>query len=243
MGNVGAVEARDRFIASLAKRVSDEYYSRGEIYISIEEISQIATADGLEEAELRAVLRLLNDNGLLIAQEGGHSFSDGVGLMLRYEEADRQLFWSRNALRRQILQRAVEAFDQGHELEYQQQGERFVDVPWEQAFAATKALEYLGMLEIRPFMGGDFDAEITSYGDELSRDLEALARALPTTAAEDVDGTPPVAADALARVIRDVKQLLHEREWVGAARELRSRADCRGCRSDPDQLPGVVQLH
>jgi len=33
-------------------------------------------------------------------QEGGVAYSDGIGRMLRYEAADRRLFWERNKLRR-----------------------------------------------------------------------------------------------------------------------------------------------
>ena len=36
----------------------------------------------------------------VLRQEGGVAYSDGIGRMLRYEAADRRLFWERNKLRR-----------------------------------------------------------------------------------------------------------------------------------------------
>ena len=54
----------------------------------------------------------------VLRQEGGVAYSDGIGLMLRYEAADRRLFWERNKLRREILRLAAMEYDNdAHRLE------------------------------------------------------------------------------------------------------------------------------
>jgi hypothetical protein len=220
------VEARSRFITALAKRVSDEYYASGEIYLSVREIDALAEAESVPENEARAALRLLDDNGLLIAQEGGHSYSDGMGLALRYEDADRQLFRQRNGLRREILALTAKAYDEGiGELVYEEGNEQFLDRPWAEAYAASRALEYMGLVDVRPFLGHDFQVSITSAGYELQRNPSELHRELPTTAAEDETATANVAPDALQELILTVEDLLGQRGWDGAAEELRRGDD------------------
>lgn len=215
------MNSRERFINALAAAVSDAYYSQGEIYLSTREIETVAKAEGTPDQEVRAVLRLLDDQGLLMQQEGGHSYSDGLGLVLRYEKADRPLFWERNKLRREILTVAASSYDEGqHDLRYEDDGERFVDAPWAEAFSASRTLEEMGLLEVQPFMGHNFRVGITSMGYELQRDFVELSQALPINAAEDEAAGENVARDAMAEAIRNVEELLAKREWTGAEREL-----------------------
>ena len=47
----------------------------------------------------------------VLRQEGGVAYSDGIGLMLRYEAAAQRLFWERNKLRQEILRLAAMAYD------------------------------------------------------------------------------------------------------------------------------------
>src|SRR5688500_19011425 len=106
-------------------------------------MSAIAEAEKIPDNEARAALRLLDDQGLLVAQEGGRSYSDGMGLALRYEEADRPLFWHRNLLRREILILAAKGYDAGEpDLAYREDTETFIDRPWAEAYATAKSLDY-----------------------------------------------------------------------------------------------------
>lgn len=220
------MDARDRFLSSLAETVSDEYYVNGLVYLSRQKIDALAKEQRVPEAEVRATLDLLDERALLMRQEGGHSYSDGIGLLLKYEQsADRRLFWQRNELRREILRLAAIAYDENTgDPGYRAEGERFVDVPWAEAYAASKTLEYLGLLEMHEFMGQNFDVRVTPNGRELLRDARGLAQELPVSAAEDDAAGTDVAPDALRDLILSVEDLLGKRGWIGAAREL-SRGD------------------
>ena len=220
------MEARDRFIMALAEFVNRAYYSHGEIFISLQDISAIAGSEKVPDNEVRAALRLLDDRGLLQVQDGGHFYSDGLGLALKHEEAHRRLFWERNKLRREILRLAAESYDAGDgELVYQEKKEQFMDAPWAETFAASRTLAYMGFLDVRAAMGHNFWASITSTGYELQRDKRELARELPTSAAEDGAASANVARDALHDLILSVEDLLAKRNWAGAARELQRGDD------------------
>lgn len=219
--SVESMEARDRFISVLAEAVSTGYYAEGELYLSIEEISAIAEAQQVPDAEARAGLDLLDERGLLQRQQGGWAYGDGIGLLVQYEQADRRVFWQRNLLRREILRLAAVVYDEGTvELSYREGDEQFVDAPWAQAYAASKSLEYLGLVEVRPFLGHDFDVRITPSGRELQRDGRHLSGELPISAAEDEDAGAAIPADALQQLILSVEDLLAQRGWTGATREL-----------------------
>jgi hypothetical protein len=210
------MDARARFINSLAKFVNDAYYAEGFPWISVEQISAIAEEAQLPDHEATAVLALLDQRGLLERQEGGHSYSNGLGLALRYEEADRPFFWGHNKLRREILRRAAES----EELTYNEGAEQFIDAPWAEVYAASQTLEYLGLVEMRAAMGHNFWVSISAEGYELQRDTRALARALPVSAAEDEDAVANIAPDAMGDLIVGVEDLLKKRGWTGAMREL-----------------------
>jgi hypothetical protein len=201
--------------------VSTAYYAEGDIYLSSARIDAIAEEQRVPEAEARAALRLLDDRGLLQRQEGGWAYSEGIGLLLLYEAADRPLFWQRNKLRREILRLAATAYDEGRgDLAYSEGSEQFVDAPWAEAFAASQTLEHLGLLEVQPYMGHSFRVEITPTGHELQRDARRLSQELPASATEDDAAGTDVAPDALRELVLDVEQLLAWRGWSGAAREL-----------------------
>jgi hypothetical protein len=219
------MDARDRFINALAEAVSQAYYVGGFLFLSIEQISAIAKDQQVPDAEARATLDLLDERGLLQREEGGWAYGDGIGLLLLYEEANRRVLWQRNELRREILRLAAIAYDEGTDfIEYEQGGERFVDAPWAEAYAASQTLEYLGFVEVQAFMGENFHLKITPTGRELQRDARELSRQLPVNAAEDEGAGADAAADALRDVILSVEDLLAKRGWAGAAREL-SRGD------------------
>jgi hypothetical protein len=215
------MDARDRFLTALAEAVSKAYYAEGVLYLSTQEIGAIAEEQRVSDADARAMLDLLDERGLLRRQEGGWAYSDGIGLLLRYEEADRRLFWQRNERRREILRLAAVAYDEGSEwLEFKEGGEGFLDAPWAEAYVASQTLEHLGYLEVRAFMGHAFDVKITPSGRELQRDSRQLSRELPVNAAEDETAGVDVAPDALRDVIVGVEDLLAKRGWARAAREL-----------------------
>ena len=226
---VGWMDARDRFITALAELVSTAYHAQGDIYISDHELTALADEYAVPAVEARAALDFLDDQGLLCRQEGGHSYSDGIGLVLKYEEVDRRLLWQRNVLRREILRLAAKAYEDGTgDLTYQEEKDQFIDAPWSETFAAAQILEHMDLLEVRRAMGHNFWASITSAGYELQRNARELARELPTNAEEDESAGANVVPDALRDLILSVEDLLTRRGWEGAARELRDGDDQYG---------------
>jgi hypothetical protein len=83
----------------------------------------------------------------------------------------------------------------------------------------------MGLVEVQPFMGHNFDVEITPAGYELLRDARDLARELPTSSAEDEEASANVVPDALRDLIVSVEDLLDKRGWAGAATELQRGDD------------------
>jgi hypothetical protein len=206
------MDVRDRFITALAEAVSEAYYAQGLLFLSIEQINAIARGQQVPDREARATLDLLDERGLLQRQEGGWAYGDGIGLLLLYEEANRRLYWQRNGLRREILRLAAIAYDEGTPyLDYEENGERFVDTPWAEAYAAAQTLEYRGLVEVQAFMGASFHLKITPSGRELERDARELGRELPVSAAEDDAAGADVAPDALQDLILNVEDLLAKR--------------------------------
>jgi hypothetical protein len=73
-------------------------------------------------------------------------------------------------------------------------------------------------------MGHNFEISITSSGYDLIRDEAALRTELPLSAADDESAHLSVPRDMLIDLITSTEELLRERQWNGALREL-SRGD------------------
>jgi hypothetical protein len=95
-----------------------------------------------------------------------------------------------------------------------------VDAPYASAVAAARALQHWGLLELRLFLGRNFAVRVTPRGYDLVRDEAALRRELPTIATEDEEAHAPVAADTLSILITSVEEMLRQRGWESALREL-----------------------
>ena len=163
------MDARDRFLNSLAEAVSTAYYSEGDIYLSVERINAIADEQKVRDPERRALLDLLDERGLLRRLEGDWAYGDGIGLLLEYEATESRLAWKRNKLRREILQLAADAYDENTNfLEYLEGKTEFVDAPWAESYAASLTLQHLGLIDVEPFMGHNFHVSITARGREAS---------------------------------------------------------------------------
>jgi hypothetical protein len=216
------VRAFDRFVTALAKHVDEALHREGLVHVDAGAIEGIAEAENVPAGDMRAALEELDAQGLLIRDEGGWSYKDGVGLALRYEEADRPVFYSRNQLRRAVLRLAGEAYstDPGW-WEYKE--DSALHEPWAEVHAAAKILEEMGLLELRLFLGHALDARLTPDGYRTLSSEAELAERLPLNAAEDPEAaTTPVVPDAMATLITSVEQLVRERNWTGVERELRA---------------------
>lgn len=215
------VDAEERLLAALAKAAHERLYEQGDVNLMLGEIEQIATEQGASDSIARHVLRQLAHQGLLTTDDG-HFFQGDAGLAILYEDrVDRSELWRRNAFRRELLCLAVAVYESDDgELAYAEDGERFTERPYAEAVAAARVLEYWGLAKVQLALGKNFWVSLTPAGYDLARDEEALRRDLPTTAADDEEAHAAVARDALAALIASVDQLLEQRGWEGARREL-----------------------
>jgi hypothetical protein len=144
------MDAEERFLVALAKAAHDSLIEEGDVYLMSGGIEAIAKEQGATEAIARHVLRRLDDQGLLMTDDG-HFFRGGVALALLYEEqVERAEFWRQNAFRREVLHLAAEAYERDDdELTYMEAGERFSDRPYPEAVAAARSLEHWGLAKLR----------------------------------------------------------------------------------------------
>lgn len=91
--------------------------------------------------------------------------------------------------------------------------------------AAARTLDALGLADIKGQTSGYVMLRITSEGVRVASDPREVARTLPVSSTEDDEGTAQLVADAMGQLILDVEQLLGERGWAEALRELREGDD------------------
>jgi hypothetical protein len=86
--------------------------------------------------------------------------------------------------------------------------------------AAAKTLEHWGLVDVREYMGHNFEISISSAGYDLVRDEAALRTSLPVSASDDESAHLSVSRDMLLDLITSMEELLRKRQWDGALREL-----------------------
>lgn len=222
------MEAEERFELSVAREAYRKLYNEGSFIIfQSHELDKIAEAASVPETIARHVVKKLGDRYLL-RTEGGWTYTVDIRLATDFEqEYDRRGFWTHNVLRREVLQKAREAFErEERSCGYQEGEDQFVDVPWAEAVAAAKTLELWGFVEVREYMGHNFEISITTRGYDLIRDEDALRRELPVSATDDEGAHIPVPRDLLIDLVTSAEALLNQRHWSGALREL-ARGDAQ----------------
>lgn len=216
------MNADERFELAISREAYRKLYAEGSlIMFQAHELDAIATDVAVPDTIARHVVRKLTDQ-LLLRTEGGWTYFADVGLAASYEQDHaRENFWKHNSLRREELHRAADAFEGGKRSCAYHEGEsQFVDAPWAEAIAAAKTLEYWGLIQVREYMGHNFEISITSAGYDLVRDEAALRAHLPVNAADDESAHLAVPRDLLTDLISSTEALLRERQWDGALREL-----------------------
>ncbi len=222
------MEAEERFELAIAREAYRKLYAEGGlIMFQAHELDKLASDLSVPEAIAKHVVRKLADRSLLRTEDGWSYIAD-IRLAARYEEEyERQEFWNHNVLRRQELEKAAETFERDQRsCTYQEGEEQFVDAPWVDAIAAAKTLELLDLIDVREYMGHNFEISITSRGYDLVRGEEALRNQLPVSAADDEGAHTPVPRDLLIDLVTSAEELLRQRDWAGAAREL-ARGDAQ----------------
>jgi hypothetical protein len=198
----------------------------GTAFVSLNDMSALGAEERVDHPEVEHIAVSLLEEGL-IERVGGTSFKVGPEIALFYELTfDRRAHVQANALRRELLTDGVTAYLEPSEalvLTREDPG-RFETYPWGEIIAATEVLELLGLLMPRRGMGS-VRLLATATGYDVFRDEARLAAELPVTISEDEEAHARVAPDALAFLIRDCEQMLTERGWTGALRELRRGDD------------------
>jgi hypothetical protein len=216
------VNADERFELAIAREAHRKLYTEGGlIMFQAHELDAIAAAIAVPDTIARHVVQKLTDQ-LLLRTDGGWTYIADVGFAARYEQQhERGEFWTHNQLRREELRRAADAFERDERSCSYHEGEtQFVEAPWAEAIAAAKTLEHLGLVDVREYMGHNFEISISPAGYDLIRDEAAVRTTLPVSASDDEGAHIFVPRDILTQLITSTEEVLRERQWNGALREL-----------------------
>jgi hypothetical protein len=188
-----------------------------------ERINQASAEVNAPEHILEHVLGTLEAEGLIWQDRGYYRV---LGLALQYElKIDREEFRRQNRLRREALRAAARAFETENQwAEYAEptsppdaSSPSFTDVPYAEAAFAVHSLEFFGLVELREFLGRNFEFKITPAGYDLARDEAKLRAAFPITQSEDEEAGA-VASAFISYAHEDqefVLALVHELEAQG----------------------------
>jgi hypothetical protein len=215
---VSSPDLETRFLTALCLRADEALRTGGVAWLYDHDVQAVADKFNIAEAQLDRFIAKL-DNRALLGDEGG--FYEAMPLVVLYEEQlDRKEFRRRNALRREVLERAAQADDASEQLKFHEGEEEFIDRPWLELIVALRYLHYYDFVRLDEMLGHNFWFEITHEGYDLMRNEAELGRRLPTTATDDEEAHTPVVADTLRELITDVDELLQRRGWSGARAEL-----------------------
>ncbi len=208
-----------QFLGVLAEHAHADLLADGAAYLGTRQADSLAAENAVPRHIADLVWEKLIDTGMIV--EKSRLNYDATPLAIWYEvHQDRVGFRSRNALRRELLHLAASARKAGHELKFNEQGERFIDRSYVELMAAARPLEGWGFAKLREFLGRNFYLSITHEGYDLVGDEKALRQALPLDATEDIEAHAPVSGAALAEMIRSCEQLLEGRRWQSVSEEL-----------------------
>jgi hypothetical protein len=138
-------------------------------------------------------LRSLEAQGLVSREPG---YFRVLPLAIQYElKLDREEFRRRNPLRREALQAAARAFESEDQWATysepasppDESSPSFTDAPYPAAAFAVRSLDLFDLVEMREFMGRNFEFKITPAGYDLARDEAELRATFPIDESEDED--------------------------------------------------------
>lgn len=178
--------AREDFETAIARLVREKLLDDGMVFVDLHDLSELAEREGVPEKLAGAIVEGLESKGLIYRD--GRSYRGGEQLILTFEqEVDRTAFYESNAPRRELLQAAADALDQGETLRIgRDPADNFSARSWNELHAAAVILDAAGLGKLHgQTLGGSFDFDATADGYELARDTETLVATLPTSAEED----------------------------------------------------------
>lgn len=213
------MDARERFKLALAAIAHSELISTGwDVHIFEEVTKRACVESGANEADARRALREMADQ-FLVTNEGSH-YKATPFLALGYEEAQRPVAYAENEVRRRVLIETIKADEGGGWVRFGPDDETEMGIPAPRLRAAARALAALGLVELGSETSAFFHCSVTTRGLEVAENPALLQVQLPITPTHDEVALLPVASDALSNVIWSCEQLLEQRGWETALREL-----------------------
>lgn len=215
------MDARERFKQTLIKSAYGELLDNGWAPLVFDEaLNRARDESGATDSDVRRALQEMVAEYLL-ADEGGH-YRATVFLALKYEETDRNAAYSENEVRRRVLETVIQLEDvEGASwIRFGPEDEAEMGIPFVRLRAAARVLDGLMLIELSSETSGFFSCRSTAQGHDLSEDPVQMDAQLPTSPTHDESALLPVASDALSDVIWSCKQLLEQRRWDTALREL-----------------------
>jgi hypothetical protein len=145
-------------------------------------------------------------------------------LALKYEEIERSAAYAENEVRRRLLSTIIELEERedARWVRFGPDDETEMKISLARLRAAARVLDALGLIELGSESTSFFACRSTARGHQLYEDPAQIDDHLPMTPTHDDNALLPVAPDALSEVIWSCKQLLEQRGWETALRELES---------------------
>lgn len=192
------MELREKFERAVARLFRESLLREGVLFVQLRELEQLAENEGVPQHLARLILEDLEAKGRITQDR--RIYKGGEQLILTYEQdVDRSAFYESNIARRELLEAAADALDDGDEIQFRRDSdENYTDRPWNEARSAGHMLQAVGLGNLRrETMGGNFDFTITADGYQLARNRSELTSTLPLSAAEDMalEEASPVQAE------------------------------------------------
>lgn len=213
-------DIESRLLLALARLADEKLRTEGVAWLTDHQIEHAAAEQGVPDHRVEHLVAKLENADRLWEKSNG--LYEALGLVVWHEEnVDRAEFYRRNAMRREILQRAARASENNEELVFDEGEAQFIEGTWLEVITATRLLAHYDLVKLDELLGHSFYLEITHRGYDLAGDEADLRKSLPTSATEDEEAHANVAPDALAEIITSCERMLASRGWEAALTELR----------------------
>lgn len=215
------MDARERFRQALITVGHAELISSGwNPFLFEPTLNQARDESGASEPDTMRALQEMVAEYLLVDEN--HHYRATPFLALKYEESDRSAAYAENKVRRRVLTTVIKLEnEQGSGwTRFGPEDESETGIAFGRLRASARVLDALGLLELGSESNGFFSCKSTARGHQIYEDPAEMDAMLPTSATHDENALLPVAPDALSDVIWSCKQLLENRGWETALREL-----------------------
>jgi len=215
------MDAQDRLRTAIAAVAHGKFFEDGYGMIGRADTETARAEAQATERDLTIVLRELVEQFFLEDQHHGMYRSTPYSALWYETEVNRGEFHVRNRLRRKMLAALVDADEhQAAGFDFWDTEEGWTEHSRGELSAAGKTLEALSLAEIRCEASGFISLKITGEGLRVGTDTRELARTLPVSATDDAEIGAEIVGDAMRSLILDCEQMLRDRDWTEALKEL-----------------------